>query len=238
MATVLVTGASRGLGLELVRQYAASGWEVIACARKPSEATELDALKRRWGGTVVVETLDVTSEHQIESLAGKYSTVPIDLLINNAGDLGPRGAAREELHKQFFGSLDYAAWAKLLAVNLFGPLRIAEAFAEHVELGTHKKMIFVSSTVGSNVAGQQPVFLYGSSKAALNKCVSLAAQVLRPRGIIAAAVCPGHAKTALGGQGASVEVADSIAGLRKVIAKLTLAESGSFTRYNGENIPW
>jgi NAD(P)-dependent dehydrogenase (short-subunit alcohol dehydrogenase family) len=238
MATVLVTGASRGLGLEFARQYAGSGWEVIACARKPADASELDSLKRRWGGTVTVEALDVTSEHQIESLAGKYSTVPIDLLINNAGDLGPRGAAREELHKQFFGSLDYTAWAKLLAVNLFGPMRIAEAFADNVERSEHKKMIFVSSTVGSIAEAKQPIFLYGSSKAALNKCVSLAANVLRPRGVIAAAVCPGHAKTALGGHGASVEVADSISGLRKVIAKLTLAESGSFTRYNGETIPW
>lgn len=238
MATVMVTGASRGLGLEFVRQYAAAGWEVVACARQPEMSAELDTLRRRWGGTVTVQTLDVTNEQQIDWLVGKYATTPIDVLINNAGDIGPRGAVREHLHKQYFGSLDYNAWRKLFDVNLFAPIRIAEAFADNVERSEQKKMVFVSSTVGSNVEGRQPVFPYATSKAALNKCVSLAAIALRPRGIITAAVCPGHARTELGGSGATVEVADSISGLRKVIAQLTLAQSGSFTRYNGENIPW
>jgi NAD(P)-dependent dehydrogenase (short-subunit alcohol dehydrogenase family) len=187
---------------------------------------------------VTVQPLDVTNEQQIEWLAGKHAMTAIDVLINNAGDLGPRGTAREQLHKQFFGSLDYSAWRRLFDVNFFAPVRIAEVFAEHVERSEQKKMIFMSSTVGSNVQGSQPVFPYATSKAALNKAVSLMAVSLRPRGIITAAVCPGHAKTVLGGLGATVEVADSIAGLRKVIAKLTLTESGSFTRYNGEQVPW
>lgn len=238
MATVMVTGASRGLGLEFARQYAAAAWEVIACARNPAEATELAALKRRWGGTVSVEMLDVTNETHIGFLAGKYANTAIDVLINNAGDIGPRGAARDQLHKQYFGSLDYPAWRKLFDVNLFAPIRIAEAFAEQVERSEQKKMIFISSTVGSNVEGNQQVFPYATSKAALNKCVSLMAHALRARGVSTAALCPGHAKTVLGGPGATVEVADSIAGMRKVIAKLTLAESGRYTRFNGESIAW
>ena len=238
MPTVLVTGASRGLGLEFVRQYASAGWEVIAGARRPDEAGELATLKRRWGGTVAVELLDVTNEQHIESLAGKYPSSAIDVLINNAGDIGPRGAAREQLHKQFFGSLDYAAWHRLLDVNVFAPMRIAEVFAEHVERSEQKKMIFISSSVGSNVAGTQPVFLYATSKAALNKCVSLAAPQLLKRGVIVAALCPGHVKTALGGAGATVEVTASVTGMRKIIGKLTATEAGSFTRYNGDNIPW
>lgn len=238
MSTVMVTGASRGLGLEFVRQYAAAGWEVIACARRPDQANELADLKRRWGAAVAVELLDVTSAAHIDMLAGKYPTAAIDVLINNAGDFGPRGAARELLPKQIFGSLDYAAWRKLFDVNVFAPIQIAEAFTAQVERSEQKKMIFVSSTVGSIVESNQAFFPYASSKAALNKCVSLVATQLSKRGIIAAAVCPGHAKTVLGGRGAVVEVADSIAGLRKVIARLTLAQTGSFTRYNGENISW
>lgn len=238
MATVLVTGANRGLGLEYVRQYANAGWDVIACTRAPDKSAVLDTLRRRWSGTVQMELLEVTNEAHVERLAGKYATTAIDVLINNAGDIGPRGAAREHLHKQFFGSLDYQAWHRIFDINLFGPMRIAEAFVDNVEHSEQKKMIFMSSTVGSNVEGAQHAFLYASSKAALNKCVSLAAVTLRPRGVIVAAVCPGYAKTDMGGPAASVEVADSITGLRKVIAGLTLEKSGSFTRYNGESIAW
>ena len=105
MATVFITGASRGLGLEFVRQYAAAGWEVIACARHPDKAVELDRLRHRWGGTVNVETLAVTNPQQIEWLAGTYATTAIDVLINTAGEIGPRGASRELLHQQFLSQL-------------------------------------------------------------------------------------------------------------------------------------
>ena len=238
MATVLVTGASRGLGLEFVRQYANSGWDVIACARQPDKAPELESLRRRWSGSVNVELLDVTHEAQLERLAGRYATTDIDVLINNAGDIGPRGAARELLHKQYFGSLDYPAWHRIFDINVFAPMRVAELFIENVERSEQKKLVFMSSTVGSNVESAQHAFLYATSKAALNKCVSLAAVTLRPRSVIVAAVCPGFARTEMGGPAANVEVADSIAGLRKVIAGLTLEKSGSFTRYNGEAVAW
>lgn len=238
MPTVLVTGASRGLGLEFVRQYAAAGWEVIAAARNPAQATDLAEAKRRAGGLVSVETLDVTRTQHLEWLVGKYANASIDVLINNAGDIGPRGAHREALHKQFFGSIDYGAWLAVLETNLLAPVRIAEAFAEQVARSEQKKIIFMSSTVGSLSEGQHAVFAYASSKAALNKAVSMIAMATRTRGLIAAAVCPGHVKTDLGGAGATLEARDSIAGLRKVIAALAPKDSGSFTRYNGERIAW
>jgi NAD(P)-dependent dehydrogenase (short-subunit alcohol dehydrogenase family) len=238
MPTVLITGASRGLGLEFARQYAASGWDVIATARDPAKAEELARLKRQWSGSLNVETLDVTHAQQIEWLAGKYANAAVDVLINNAGDIGPRGAHRELIHKQYFGSLDYEAWRRVFEVNLFAPVRIAEAFTEHVERSAQKKMIFISSTTGSNAEGTHAVFAYCSSKAALNKCVTMLAMALRESGIIAAALCPGHVKTELGGANATIDAGTSITGLRKVIARLTLADSGSFTRYNGERIAW
>ncbi len=238
MPTILVTGASRGIGLEFVRQYAAAGWDVIAAARNPAKAPELAEVRRRAGGNVAIEPLDVTHPQQIEWLVGKYAETPIDLLLNNAGELGPRGAHREHLHRQFFGSLDFDAWRAVMEVNLFAPIRIAEAFAEQVERGGEKKMIFLSSTQGSIGEGTAPVFAYGSSKAALNKCVSMTAMALKSRGIIAAAVCPGHVKTELGGQGATLEPADSVANLRKLIARLTPADSGSFIRHDGTRVAW
>ena len=238
MPTTLITGASRGLGLEFVRQYAAAGWDVIACARKPEQAAELQTLKRRWSGSVFVEPLDVTNAQQVESLAGRYAHQPIDVLINNAGDIGPRGAHRERINEQFFGSLNYDAWLKLFEVNTLGPMRMAEAFASSVERGSEKKMVFISSTTASNVEGIYNIFSYCSTKAALNKCVTMLARAVKDRGIVVAAFCPGHAKTELGGAGATVEVADSIAAMRKLIAKLTMNDSGTFTRYNGARVPW
>jgi NAD(P)-dependent dehydrogenase (short-subunit alcohol dehydrogenase family) len=238
MPTVLITGASRGLGLEFARQYAAAGWDVIASARNPAQATDLTDLKRRAAGNLVIEPLDVTQPLQLQWLAGKYAETAIDLLINNAGDLGPKGPHYELIHQQYFGSINYEAWRAVLETNTLAPIRIAEAFADHVERSEQRKMIFMSSTVGSNAEGTYDVFPYCSSKAALTKCVTMLARAVKGRGIIAAAVCPGHVRTAMGGPTADVEARDSVAGLRKIIAKLTLAQSGSFTRYNGENIAW
>jgi len=99
-------------------------------------------------------------------------------------------------------------------------------------------MVFVSSTTGSNVEGIYPTFAYCSSKAALNKVVTMLALALKPRGICCAAVCPGYVRTKLGGDGAVLEVEESITGLRQVIAGLDMARTGSFTRYNGAAIPW
>jgi NAD(P)-dependent dehydrogenase (short-subunit alcohol dehydrogenase family) len=238
MSTVLITGASRGLGLEMVRQYANSGWEVIASCRAPDKAADLQTLKRKWGGAVSVEMLDVTRPEQIERLAGKYANTAIDLLINNAGDIGPRGASNEQLHKQYFGSLDYAAWQRVIDINTFAPMRVAEAFVDHVERSHGKRMIFMSSTTASNLEGTHNVFAYCSSKAALNLCVTMLARVLRARGIIATALCPGHVRTELGGAGAKLDPPQSVTGLRKVIAGLTAEDSGAFIRYNGERVAW
>jgi NAD(P)-dependent dehydrogenase (short-subunit alcohol dehydrogenase family) len=238
MPTILVTGASRGIGLEFVRQYASAGWDVIACARDPARAQGLDDVRRRAGGNVVVEPLDVTHPQQVEWLVGKYAESTIDVLVNNAGDLGPRGANREMLHRQFFGSLDYDAWRRVFEVNVYAPVRIAEAFAPQVERSAERKMVFLSSTQGSITEGTAAVFHYCSSKAALNKCVSMVAMALQARGVIATAVCPGHVKTELGGQGATLEAADSVAALRRLIARLTPEDSGRFLRHDGERVAW
>jgi len=236
VATVLVTGANRGLGLEFVRQYAKDGWNVLACCRYPKDAQELQALAAVPEHHIAVECLDVTDHAAIDTLADLYHAQPIDLLINNAGIVGPL-PLRDHIIKQRFGTMDYELWEEVLRTNAIGPIKIAEAFVENVALSDEKKIICLSSRVGSNVEGDVPAFSYGSSKAALNKAVTLLAQVLRERGIIAAVLCPGHAKTRLG-VGGDVEVEDSVTGMRRVIADLTLERTGTFTRYNGDNIPW
>lgn len=238
MTVVLITGASRGLGLELARQYAAEGATVIATCRDPAGASELTALSARYPASLRIEALDVTDHAAIDALAAKYRGQPIDILINNAGDIGPRDPDRTRIHEQHFGTLNYAEWRRVLEINALSPAKVAEAFVENVAASGRKLMVFVSSTTGSNVEGVYATFAYCSSKAALNKVVTMLAMALKPRGITCAAVCPGYVRTKLGGDAALLDVEESITGLRRVIAGLDLSRSGTFTRYDGAAIPW
>ena len=234
--TVLVTGANRGIGLEFARQYAADGCPVIACCRAPADADDLRSLAGRHAN-IAVEPLDVTDHAAIQTLAARYRGRAIDVLINNAGMLGA-APLRENLHRQHFGSVDYDLWTDILRINTFGPVRMAEAFVEHVAASRQKKIIAISSTVGSIGEGRRVAFAYTTSKAALNKAMTMVAQELQPREIIVAIYCPGYVKTRMNVGGATVEIADSVAGMRRLIASLAPADSGTFRRYNGEHIPW
>jgi len=236
--TVLITGASRGIGLEFTRQYAAGGAAVIATCRNPAKAAELTALAARSGGRVVVEPLDVIDHGAVDALAARYAGTAIDILINNAGDIGPRDPGLSRLHEQQFGTVNYAEFRRVLDVNTLAPLKVAEAFAPHVRASLQRKMIFVSSATASNADGRFAVLAYCTSKAALNKLVGMLALTLTPQGVICAALCPGHVKTALGGAGAVLEPAESIGGLRQVIADLTLADAGCYRDWNGRAIAW
>ena len=237
MSRVFITGASRGLGLEFVRQYAAAGWDVVATCRNPDRAAALQQLAAAQP-RICVARLDVTDPDAVDALASRLRGTAIDVLINNAGDIGPRDPDRTRLREQLFGSINYGEWQRVLAINTLAPVKVAEAFLEHVLAGAGRRMIFMSSSTASNVEGTYPVFAYCSSKAALNKVVTMLAIALKPRGVICAAVCPGHVRTELGGDGATIEVDESISGLRRVIESLTPEHSGSFTRFDGTTVPW
>jgi NAD(P)-dependent dehydrogenase (short-subunit alcohol dehydrogenase family) len=238
MTTVLITGASRGLGLEFTRQYATDGCDVIATCRHPAAATALAEVARAAGARTHVEQLDVTDHAAVDGLAEKYRGTPVDILINNAGEIGPRDPGLTRLPEQLFGTMNYAAWRRVLEVNTLAPLKVAEAFAGHVAASAQKKMIFISSATGSNAEGKHVVIAYCSSKAALNKVVTMLAMTLKDRGLICAALCPGHVKTNLGGDGATLTPAQSVAGLRRVIAGLTPADSGCYRDQTGTTVGW
>jgi NAD(P)-dependent dehydrogenase (short-subunit alcohol dehydrogenase family) len=238
MHTVLITGANRGIGLALARHYAAAGAKVVATARHPEAAPDLLALHHRYPETVLLEQLDITLADQLAGMKARLGALPIDILINNAGILGPRGAEREHLHQQFFGTLNYDAWTSVIETNVYGPLRVCEALVENVAHARLRKIVFLSSTAGSIQEGLPPTFLYAGSKAMLNKSVKLLAGVLKPRGIAVAALCPGHVKTELGGKDAFVEPEESAAGLAREIQALTLEGTGAYRRFNGETIAW
>jgi NAD(P)-dependent dehydrogenase (short-subunit alcohol dehydrogenase family) len=237
--TALITGTNRGLGLELARQYAAAGWTVIATARNPETATELRALAGK-SSRFTVETLDVLDRAAIGALAAKYAGRPIDVLINNAGVLG-------EMKAQALGSLDYAEFEEVMAVNVFGALAVAEAFRDHVAASTHKKIVSLTSRSGIiSLPGSRGPYFYRASKTALNMVMRVLADDLRARNVIVALVSPPPTETdmlrqLIGPEGASRQArpADVVAGLIKVIDGLTAADSGGPPIYfDGSRLPW
>ncbi len=232
MPTVLITGASRGLGLELVRQYGAEGWGVLACARAPQKAADLQRLAAQSDGRVAVHPLDVTDFAAIDALAGQLAGRAIDILISNAGTMGARGSA--------FGSIDFAEWDDIFHLNAFAPLKMAEAFAGHLARSSEKKMIAISTIMASMTKNNMGGFYaYRASKAALNAImVSLSLDLSRRHGIIAATLHPGWVRTDMGGSRADIDPATSVAGMRRVIASLTKEGAGRFWAYDGSELPW
>lgn len=223
MATVLVTGANRGLGLEFVRQYAADGWTVIACCRKPAEAKEL----KKLAGSIEVETLDVGVDAEIAALAKRLKGRAIDLLINNAGVYGPRSGT------------DTTAWLGVFRVNSIAPFHLAHALADNVAKSEQKRIVSISSAMGSiGGNGSAGDYVYRSSKAALNMTMKGLSNELRDRGVIVAVLSPGWVKTDMGGRGAPLEAKDSIASLRRVIAGLKAKDGGKFFSHDGKSIAW
>ena len=190
-STVLITGSNRGIGLSLAENYAEQGWNVIATCRKPDKAADLISLKEKYDN-VNIEQLDVTSQKHINALAEKYKGIPIDVLLNNAGILG-------DIRDQVFGALNEETFEQVFAVNTLAPLKVSEAFVEHVSLSEQKKIISMTSGLGSMqiTANQSYFYFYRMSKAALNMAVVAMNASLRKQGIISALIAPGQVDTKL-----------------------------------------
>jgi len=227
---ILITGANRGIGLELTAQFAADGWQVIACCRNPAAAQSLQALEARHSG-IEIHALDVTDYARMKALSSELAGRPIDVLLSNAGIYGPRGME--------FGAVAADAWREVLEVNTIAPLMLAQAFVEQVAASERKLIAVISSKVGSiadNRSGGS--YLYRSSKTAVNqvfKCLSidLAGQCI-------SAIClhPGWVKTDMGGVNAEIGTAESAAGLKAILQSAGPAQNGQFLNYDGSPIPW
>lgn len=227
MPTVFITGANRGIGLEFARQYGADGWTVIATCRNPFAPGELATIS----GDIQVHGLDVTVHEQVDHLARDLDGTAIDVLINNAGIIGPRGLSAS--------TMDYDAWEQVLRTNTLAPLKVAAAFAPHVQAGREKKLITISSMMGSiahNSGGGD--YIYRSSKAAVNQVMRSFAGSPEGRGLIVVNFHPGWVQTDMGGPSAAIDTVTSVSGLRKAIAGLTKKDNGGFFNYDGTPIEW
>lgn len=237
MPNILITGANRGLGLEFTRQYAAEGWHIIACCRSPESADELNALAA-GNNNIIIEKLDVADFAAIDQLGVKYKDTPIDILLNNAGIIGPI-PIDENIMRQHFGQMEYDIWEDVMRVNCYAPMKLTETFMGNVAASDQKKIICISSSVGSISEMNIPGVAYASSKTALNRSMTIAARELKPKGVIVGLFCPGYVKTRMDAFGyAMVEIEESISLLRPMIEALTLEDSGSFRGHDGRIIGW
>lgn len=224
MATILITGANRGIGLALARHCAARGDSVIGACRRSSP--ELDALS----GVRVETGVDVADAASVQALAGRLAGVSIDVLVCNAGILG-----REAL-----GGLDDAAWASMrrqFEVNTLGPLRMVEALAGHLHEGS--KVAIITSRMGSVADnGSGGYYGYRASKAAVNAVGKSLAHDLAGRGIAVLLLHPGFVATDMVGGKGEISAEASAAQLLQRMDTLGLADSGSFHHANGTPLPW
>ena len=235
---VLITGANRGLGFEFSRIYADQGWRVIATCRRPASADALNELAKQHDA-VDIEALDVADHESVDRLAARYRQVPVDVLLNNAGISG--GGSET----QVFGRLQYEVFDDVMRVNAIGPLKMAEAFRDHVRASEQKKIITVSSSQGSIASVRVPMlYWYRSSKSAVNMMMTNLALQLKRRGVIVGLVTPGVTATDFiddatkkripGIREPAVAAADMV----RNIERFTLENTGTFFNYDGEIIPW
>ena len=243
--TILITGANRGIGLELVRQYSALDWKIIATARDAAGATDLQALAKA-DPDIIIEKLDVTDLAGVDALAAKYKDQPLDVLLSNAGKTprymsAMKGAA----------TIDFDEALNSYQVNALGPAKLIAAFLPQVQKSTQKKIAVISSKAGSFAEGPQMsmMYEYRASKAALNMIVHTLSFETAKKGVIIAAISPGSVDTKpvegeLGygtnfKQPGVIAPSDSVAGIIKVITSLTPAQNGQFLDYkDGRIIPW
>jgi NAD(P)-dependent dehydrogenase (short-subunit alcohol dehydrogenase family) len=237
--TVLLTGANRGIGLAMARNYAERGWKVIATARKPEKADDLKAAAKEFPN-ISIERLDINDQAQVDALADKYRGTPIDVLFNNAAVLGDRT-------RQVFGEYDFDLFELIFRTNVAGPMRMAQAFIEHVEASEEKKIVAMTSAQGSlTLVRMAQIQFYNASKSALNMSMSSMSAALEDRGVTVVLVSPGAVDTdmmaeSLGGRkfpGRLMTPEQSAEAVINVVDQYGLDMTGTFISHQGAKLPW
>lgn len=230
MATVLITGTNRGLGLEFVKHYLERSDTVIATCRDSSSATELQTLAAN-NEKLSLKNLDVSDEQSMAGFAAELKDTAIDVFINNAGIYGPRDAN--------FGNVGSSDWEQVIRVNAIAPMLLTQLIIGSLRQGTDKKLVYVTSKMGSiddNKGGGN--YIYRSSKTALNSVAKSLSVDLASEGFNVAVVHPGWVRTDMGGPNGLIDVETSVAGMLAVIDGLSSDNSGNFFNYDGSLISW
>lgn len=225
--TVLITGANRGLGLEFVKQYAADGYQVIACTRKINKKDDLHKLQHTFKN-ISIHMLDVANFRLIDQLS-KILKKPIDILINNAG-IYPDSA---------LDNIDDALWLNTFKINALAAFKMTKAFLPHLKKSKLKKIASLTSKMGSiddNSGGGE--YLYRSSKTALNMIMKSLSIDLEEYGIALITLHPGWVRTDMGGPNGLIDVHESVNGMKSQIDKLSIKNTGRFIAFNGKKISW
>ena len=225
MSNILIIGANRGLGLEFAKQYSELGHHVFATTRDKSKSDQLVAT----ANTTEFE-LDLNKDKSIDSFIDEMSSIKIDILIHNSGIF------RDE---QLSEDLEIDAWMNEMRINAITPIILARKLKQNVLEGKDKKIIFISSQMGSiddNYSGR--FYFYRSSKSALNSAAKSLAIDWKDKNISVLMLHPGWVKTDMGGKSAKLEIPDSIQHMIQVISDLNLETSGSFVNYEGNRLEW
>ena len=231
MKHCVITGANRGVGLALVADYLEKGdWHVHACCRQPEKADDLRELVTSHLGHITLHRLDVLDQAEVDKLADALKDLPIDLLINNAGIMGSEHQSR--------GDMDYDAWAETFAVNAMAPLRVTEALLPRLKAAEGAKIATISSQMGAICHKGTGQYAYRSSKAAVNKVMSILAQEVAADGLTCILLHPGWVQTDMGGAQADITPKQSARGIAATIDKATHKDNGSFFKWNGEPHGW
>ncbi|WP_156680132.1 SDR family oxidoreductase [Sphingomonas profundi] len=229
MANVVISGASRGIGLELARQYAEVGDRVYAFVRDPANAPKLEAVAAQAGGNLTIHAMDVADDASVKAAAGEIGDVAIDTLINNAG------INREH---QGLDDMDYDAFREINEVMMIGPFRVFQAFLPNLEKAGTARVMSVTSQLGASTWPYGGYYAYAGAKAGLNRVMRSVAIDVKDRGILVGVVHPGYVKTDMGGPEADIEPSESAAGIIAVTAALTPETTGDFFKWNGEKHDW
>ncbi len=230
MTAYLITGANRGIGLELTRRLLERGDDVWAAARAPQSAPALLELSRQHRGRLHPLALDVADAVSVAAARVQVGDAVIDVLVNNAGVVGPG--------RQSTSDMDFGGFVQTLEVNTLGPLRVIQAFMPNLSASPAAKIVTLTSRMGSMSMARSDHVAYRASKAAANKVMQALATDLGPRGIAVAALHPGWVRTDMGGSGADIDVGEAAEGLIGVIDRLDVAGAGRFLDWRGEELPW
>ena len=228
---ILVTGANRGLGLGLVKKFLKNNEKVICTTRNISKSKELILCKKKYNDNLEICELDLLDKESPNILSNFLGNEPIDLFINNAGVIGHSA--------QHFKSVSLNHWLDVLKVNLIAPLLITQSIIKNIEKSSERKIYFISSKVGSiedNKSGG--MYIYRSSKTALNQVVKSLSIDLKPLGISVISLHPGWVRTEMGGPNALISVEESVNGMVDVISNTSIINSGQFINYDGTRLPW